>query len=447
MIRLLYHEASSIKRHERGSKLSEGAILIITIWLFFMTFFSLFPVISLAECTFELTPRISLSQVYDDNIYLDNTNEESDNLTTVSPGINMTISSLDRTLSLDYAPTLVFYHKEEKNDTVRHSGTLGLAQKLTEHLGFDLTDTYLKSEQPLEENEEVEGARNTRNTYQRNTGSASLRYQFGPEDTITFGYRHNLLDNEDPELVDGTIQNPFSSIAYWFNIGNGLELDYGFSKADFTRDDDAEGGDDYTGHATGIRYIHRFTPHSRGSIGYDFTNRSFEGFTEDYEVHEGTVGLEHVFSPDLSLSIGGGYFIQQNEISNDVTGYSYDASLAKRFERGSFTIGGQGGWDEAYLEAERRGFTKYWSANTRLEYRLMERLNSYAGGSFRQDTDSENREWETWRGNCGLRLGFLRWFSLSLDYSYAERDDDIDTGDYRVNKVMLLLTATKPYRW
>ena len=54
--------------------------------------------------------------------------------------------------------------------------------------------------------------------------------------------------------------------------------------------------------------------------------------------------------------------------------------------------------------------------------------------------------WETLRGNGGLRLAFLRWFSSTLDYSYADRDDEIDTEDDKVNRVMLTLTAAKPKR-
>jgi hypothetical protein len=401
----------------------------------------------LAEYNFELTPRISVSEVYDDNIYLDDTNEKSDYLTTISPGLNLAISSLNRTLSIDYAPTWVWYDKYDENNTVRQAGDLAFRQSMAEHLTFDLTNRYIRSEEPLETDEEVESVRTTRNTYQRNRGSASLGYQFGPEDNLRFGYGHNLLKNEDVTLDDGTIQNPFCNIGYWLNIKNGLEFNYEFTEAIFWRDDDSRPGDDFEGHATGLRYIHRFTPHTRGSIGYDFTNRNFERLTEDYKIHEETLGFEHAFSPRLSLSLQGGVFTQVNERSDDETGYSYDALLAKRFERGSFTIGGRGGWDETYLEAERRGFIEYWSARSRFEYRLMERLNGYAGGSFRRDRDSENREWETWRGNCGLRLEFLRWFSLSLDYSYAERDDDVDTEDFIVNRVMLLLTASKLYRW
>jgi len=416
------------------------------IWFFFVTFFCLFPMRSLAEYSLELIPRFSVSQGYDDNIYLDDTNERSDNLTAVSPGINMTISSSNKALSVDYAPTWVWYAKYDENDTVRHAGTVTFWQNIAERVRFDLANTYIRSEEPLETAEEVESARRTRNTYQRNMGSASLEYQFGPEDTIAFGYRHNLLENEDPTLDDGTIQDSFATAAYWFDVKNGVELNYEFTRADFWRDDAFIAGDDYRGHAIGIRYIHRFIPQTTGFTSYNFTNRKFEGLTEDYKVHEGSIGFEHAFSPDLSLSAGGGYFILQNEISDDETGYTYDASLVKRFERGSFTIGGQGGWDEAYLEAERRGLTTYWSANSSLEYRFMERLNGYAGSSIRRDRDRENREWETWRGSCGLTLEFARWFSLSLDYSHIDRNDDIDTEDYRVNRLMLILSASKLYK-
>ena len=412
----------------------------------FSTLF-LFPMICAAGYRFELTPRISLGQVYDDNINLEATNEKSDNLTTISPGINMMLSSINRSLSLDYSPTWVYYDEYDENDTVRHAGTLAFWQNLAEHLRFNLTDTYIKSEEPLEETEEVESVRTTRNTYERNIGSASFVYQFGPEDTLTFGYRHNLLENEDVTLDDGRIQTPFGNITYWFDIKNGLKVDYELTDASFSRDDGTIAYDDYVGHGAGIRYIYRFTQTTNASIGYNITTRDFDGLTEDYDIHEGSIGFEHALSSDMSLSLEGGYFTQKNERSDDEAGYSYNASLAKRLQRGSFSIGARGGWDEAYLEAERRGFTRYWSADSRIEYRFTQALNGYAGGSYRRDEDSFDREWKTSRANCGLRLMFMRWFSLSLSYLYAQRDDDIDVEDYTDNRVMLTLTASKLYRW
>jgi len=422
------------------------AIMKVKIWVFLVIMLFLFPILSSADYRFELIPRISVSEAYNDNIDLDYTNEKSDYLTTVSPGIDLTISSANTFLSLDYAPTWVWYKEYDQNDTVRHAGTLAFWQNLAQHLRFDLTDTYIQSEQPLEIDEEIQSARYTRYTYKRNIGSASLSYQFGPEDTLAVGYGNRLVLNEDPNLDDGTIQNPFCTITYWINVRNGFEFNYEYTKAIFWRDVGLPLQDDFQGHAPGLTYMHRFSRHTRASFGYVFTSRNFQGDTEDYDVHQAFVGVAHEFSPDVSLTLGVGPFILINEISDDETGYSYDAALVTRFQRGSFTIGGRGGWDEGYLESDARGFTRYWSAQTRLEYRLLERLSFYAGGYVRRNRDSFNREWVNFRGSSGLTLAFLRWFSLGLDYSHAQRDDDIYTEEFKVNRVMLTFTATKRQR-
>jgi hypothetical protein len=406
----------------------------------------LLPAGGFADCRVEMIPRISLTEVYDDNINLDSTNEESDYITTLSPGIDLRILSAKTSLTLDYAPTWVWYDENDQYDTTRHTGLLDFRQTISEHLTFNLSDTYIKSEEPLEEDEEVESARTTRNTYQRNRGTAGLRYQFGPEDNAGLRYSHNLLLNEDPTLDDGAIQNLFGDMSYWFTIQSGVQLNYGFTKAIFWQDDGELSDDDYDGNEAGITYIQRFSRQTRASAGYNFTNRNFEGTTEDYKVHEVGIDLGHEPSSDLSLNLRIGHFWQQNELSENETGYTYDALLEKRFNRGRFSIGGTGGWDEAYLEAERRGFTRFWSANTSIEYRLLERLTCYTRASFRHDRDATDRAWETVRGNAGLRVSFLRWFSAALDYSYADRDNDVDTEDYKVNRVMLTLTATKPER-
>jgi hypothetical protein len=348
----------------RGGKIE----LIGKTWIFFLLSHFLFPMISLADYSFKFNPRISVSQVYDDNINLDHTNEKSDHMTTVSAGINMMVSSFNNSLIFNYAPTLVWYHENDENNTVRQAYTLNFWQNMAENVRFDLANTYFLSEEPLEPDEEVGSARVTRQKYQRNSGSVSLRYQFGPEDSLNFGYRHNLLENEDPTLDDGIIQNPFAMITYWPDIKNGLELDYIFTNANFWRDDGTEPGDDYTGHGAGIRYLYRFTPHASGSLRYHFTKRDFDGLTEDYNIHEGSINFEQDFSSELSLSLGGSLFTLVQEQSNDETDYTYNISLTKRLQRGGFTIGGRGGWREAYLEAERRGLILFWSSDLRLQY-------------------------------------------------------------------------------
>jgi putative beta-barrel porin BBP2 len=420
-------------------KAKTGCFLLILLFSFSPTAF--------AKYHFDFTPSISVSEVYDDNIYLSSTNERSDYITTVTPGFNLNILSENNHLELSYAPGFVWYGKEDQNDTIRHSGSLAFGQDLTQHLKFELTDTYIKSEDPLEDTEDIEGIRNTRNTYQRNTARISLRYLFGPENSLTVDYRHSLLENEDKTLDDGRTQVPSAKMIYWLNVKNGLELNYGYTKADFWRDDNSIAGDDYDGNSAGIRYIHRFSPHTKGSIGYDFETRDFDGLSEDYDVHTGSIGFDHEFSPDLSLSVGGGYFIQKNDWSDNEDGYTYNVSLMKQFERGSISIGGDGGWDENYLDAEQRGFTRYWRVNANFDYEILEALRGYAGSSYRAEKDPGSDKRKTLRGNCGIKWTFLRWFSLSLDYSYADSNDDNDIDDYTDNRVMLILNASKLYRW
>jgi len=409
--------------------------------------FFLFPILGFAEYQLELTPRISISETYDDNIYLDNANEKADYITAISPGINLALSSRTNTLSIDYAPSFAWYGEYDENNTVRQNASLGYQQSVAEHLRFEFTNSYNRSEEPLETIEEQELVRTTRYIYERNRANADLRYQFGRENVLALGYGNNLLINEDPSLDDRVIQTPRGSISYWMTKRNGLNFNYRFTKAVFWREDGPQREDDYDGHGAGLSYIRRFNRKTSGSIGYDYTTRDFEGLTENYTIHEEKLGFDHAFSPSVSLSLSGGYFTQLIEERDNETGYSYDASLAKRFERGNFSIGGRGGWDEAYLEAEARGFIRFWSANSNFSYQLTKNLNSYIRGTYRQEKDQQDQERRIWRGNCGLSLKFLRWYSLSLDYTYRTLDDDDDRSDYIDNRIMLTLTTAKPWRW
>jgi hypothetical protein len=416
------------------------------IFVFFLPFF-LSPATGIAQYRKEFTPRISVGQEFDDNIYLDNTDEKSDYITTASPGFNLKISSLKNFLTLDYSPTWVWYNDYDENDTVRHTGSLHFSEDITQHLRFSLSDTYTQSEQPIETAEHIEGIRNTRNTYKRNNGSASIDYQFGSKNNISIGYAHSLLENEDITLNDGKIQNPSLAISYWVNVKNSLELTYNFTDAAFSRDDNLDAEDDYTGNATGINYTYFFTPHKWGSMRYRFTNRNFDGLTEDYSVHEGSLGFGYEVSNDLSLTVEGGIFNQVNTESDDEIGYNYTVSLINNFRRGSFRLAGSGGWDEYYLEAERRGFVRFWSADTRIEYLLMKYLSVHAGAAYRHNKFKDERRWRILRGSFGFNLDFLRWFSLSLDYKYVQQDDDVDLEDFKDNRIMLSLTAKRLLRW
>jgi uncharacterized protein (PEP-CTERM system associated) len=197
---------------------------------------------AMCEYRIELIPTLVIGQEYDDNIDLESENEKSDYITTVSPQIQLNINSGTNGLNLGYSPTWVWYHEYTENDTVRHNANLHFWQELAEHLRFDFNETYMRSEEPSEEvfvtGREPQRVRHTRDyTYERNRTSASLDYQFGPENHLIIGYSHELVENEDPSLDDTTEYGPYGMLYYWFNIRNGIELGYRFTRDEFEREE------------------------------------------------------------------------------------------------------------------------------------------------------------------------------------------------------------------
>jgi hypothetical protein len=415
-----------------------------------MIFLLLTTLPAFAQFHYELTPGISVFETYDDNIDFTPTNEISDYITGLTPSLNFDVLTERTDLRFYYAPTFVFYKDNKQNNTTRHLATLTWGQELSRYLRFNLTDTYYQSEEPIEHSDTVVGIRNTRQTYQRNLGEASVSFLFGPENRISLGYGVNHLINEDPSIDDGRIQTPNATLAYWFNVKDGVEFNYEYIKADFWQDEGLA-RDDFTGHGGGARYIHRFNPQTSVSVRYDITTRDFDLLPADFDVHQGLAGFAHAFSPNVSLSLVGGYFmVDFKQFDDEETGPAYDVLLTTRFERGTFTIGGTGGWwfYGDTIDPENRGITKYYRADTRIEYQLAERFGIYAGGFYRLDRDvTTKREWDIWRGDAGLSWSFFQYFVLSLDYRYALRDDDVDTADYKNNRIMLNITASKLYRW
>ena len=148
----------------------------------------------------------------------------------------------------------------------------------------------------------------------------------------------------------------------------------------------------------------------------------------------------------MSWNISGGYFIRRNNLDEDDDGFNANISLTKNFNRGSFSLLGRSGWDEIYLESETRGFTKYQSATSTLNYQVTENLSNNVSFTYRQDKDESSRKSKTIRVGYGWNWAFLRYYSISLNYTCAVREDDMDSRDYLVNRVMFSLRWSKPYR-
>jgi hypothetical protein len=215
-----------------------------------------------------------------------------------------------------------------------------------------LTDTYLVSEDPLQDPQNVQGLRQTRNKYWTNTAGASVNYVFGAENQVNVGYSYYNIENDQATLDDSKVQNPYVNLTYWFDVKNGTELRFGYTDAQFSRDDSRVlVASDYTAYAPGIRYIRRFSPNSKAYVGYNYAAYDYARFPpQDFAVHDGAVGLEHSFSPEYTVAASAGYFIRVNDITDNQDGPTFTAAVTRNFSRGSITAGGNGGWSYENLQ-------------------------------------------------------------------------------------------------
>ena len=146
----------------------------------------LFTGIAVAQTKATFTPRISVSETYDDNIDLEPDNEDSDWITVVSPGFLLEVDSQKTQLDLDYEAGFSFYAQDSSRDTTRHQARISWDQLLAEHLSLNVNNTFSRSEDPITvEDDRITDISDEREVEYRNTGVASLSWQFGTEDTVT----------------------------------------------------------------------------------------------------------------------------------------------------------------------------------------------------------------------------------------------------------------------
>lgn len=402
----------------------------------------------------KITPKISIKGEYDDNIFLLKNNTKGDFITTVSPGIIMSIDSGRNGLELDYTFGWVRYNDFSENNFVRHSGRLKFWQRLSRHLTFNLSDTYLKSndlfDEDLAPDLRPQRIRHTPTPYQRNDLNASLDYRFGPKSHLSIGFRHAFLDEDDSDLNDVTEHSPYARLSYWFNNKDGFELGYKYRRFVYSSAPGlALGNVDLDAHDIDVAYMHRFGRRSTIHAHYGFANRNFKGIPVSYHVHDGSVGFEHSFSRSMSLALDIGFF-SPTGIDID-PGLEYSGRFEKRFKRGRAFVAARSGWDEGFMDVQPRAFTRYWGGDAGVEYEPVQDFQAYAGVQYRKNDYAlqEQEDDDTVGGRCGVRYRFLRWFYADLGYSHRRRISDDPFNAYEDNRVTFTISASKPhpYNW
>jgi len=406
---------------------------------------------------FQWTARVTASEQYDDNINLDKNNKEDDWITAVGPGLTLAILMEKTEVRLDYDVAFVYYARNPDDNTVRHTLTLsGLNNiPISERMTLDLDESFYVSEEPVEVSKQVNSTRRTRDRYYRNTFQGRINYLFGPQNRLFLGFDHDLLINDDPDVEDSKRYGPAAGIIYWLSIRHGLSLDFSYNWGDFEESTDYE---QFRGNAA---YMYRFSPLTQARLTYAYDSLSYDADSlaerinvvggtvvarDDYVVHSGSLGLSHEFSLNLSASLSGGYYYQDNERRDDTEGYLGSGSITQAFQKGSFSLNASGGYRQQYIQAENLGFSEYVLVGASVNYQLTEKLSASLSGSYSRDDYKEaistKRTDERWSGRLNLVYTHFSWLSASISYEYRGLDSTNTAENFTNNLVTFSLVAS-----
>jgi hypothetical protein len=404
---------------------------------------------------FTVLPRLTLSEEFTDNVDLSSEDQTSDFITSISPGVTVGIEGQDRQATLSYDPSIAVYARSSDIAT-RHNARLTATNRFTQHSILDLSNAFTRTDDPFASREisftrTVDGQpppdetrRRGREPYWNNAANVAFRHQLSEDDSFFVSYANTLLRNDDQTVEDSTRHEPSLGLTWWVTPRYGVEAKATYAHADFSQDTDP-----FNQVVLDARFIRKFTQSLDAFIQAEQTIMNFQGETEDYNVYQGTLGVDYNLSETTFFTLSTGLFYQDPVESGGQTGYVVQGDMARRFSRGSVRLSGGTGYRETFGGAENLGFTEFYEGLAAAEYRFTRRLAATGQAGYTHNTyeEEDEREDDILTVEAGLSYLIRPWLSSSLRYTYRDFESTEPGDSYVDNRVTLSLTFVPTRPW
>jgi hypothetical protein len=420
-------------------------------WIFLTLFFIGIPSFAHADINdflLKFNPYITAQGAYSNNILLTKTNKLSDFITTVYPGLGFSDTVPGSYgINLDAVAGYTYYAKNHDFSYFSPAGNLDAWYAMTSNLRFRVRDYVVRSDAAREQIFSADASpnqfflsteRGVHAIYLRNVVEPSVEYRFGRENLLSVLYRNDTYHNQNPLFEDSQENTVNPKLNYWFDIRNGVSLEYYRTFGQFGASPNLV-GDGARG-----RYTYRFNPRLSVFGEYFFLRENFENPGIDYDLHNPSLGIEYKFSPTLTGTLQGGYYWEVPAEGTTTRGPSLVLNLTQRGQRTSYTVLLQGGYIQDYFTAQNLGFAKYYSAYGTINHQLTQRLSVFATGSVERPSFSDGRKDWIWIAQGGASYSLLRWLSISLGGSFTEDYSNISGFGYKEYRVIAEITLGKP---
>ena len=416
----------------------------------------------ISDILLKFYPYITAQEEYSTNILLStNRNKLDDWITTVTPGLQFSHLEAGRVgIDLDVNGGYNYYAKNNGFSYWSASGRLDSWYAVTPSLTFRLRDYLIRSDAARENvynnqyNADGQYIGNTQPgqyllstvsgvqaIYLRNVVEPSMEYRFGKENLFSLLYRNNIYRNENP-LFEDSMENTLNpKLTYWFDINNGVSLDYYLTWNTYQHSPDQL--------VNGVtpRYTYRFNPKTSIFAEFHFEYEDFKSPGVDYYVYNPSLGIEYKFSPTLTGLAQGGYWWNIPKGGSKSEGPFFDLSLTQRAARTLYTLAFQGGYEEDYITAQNLGFTKHYRGYGTINHQFTGRLSGQLTGSMERvwySAEADNRKDWIWDTRVGASYELFQWLTVTLEGSYRGANSNISTGDYTEFSGLFRITVARP---
>lgn len=431
--------------------------IFITMPLFLLSSFGSNPRICIAMKK-TLTVNADIRNQFDDNINLDKDNEESDWITTISPGILFGLESTRCIMNLNYESGFSYYRNDSSRDSIRHRGSASYDKVLSRNLKVAIRDRLVRSEDPImvTEQGQLEGIFRERIVYYRNDGESNISWQLKNRCLLNLGYRNRYLNMKSSEFEDSTAHEGFLQLDTFFLPKFGIRFNPKINRGNFKQpeefDPNREISDDFYQYEGDLVLSYRHQPSKILSARYgllyqDFDRSDLGDKSGNFRVHRSALGIELILSQETELIVEGGYFVQEffNDRRNE--GGILNLRLTRRKETGTLYFEESSGYNQDYFSPENLGSSEFhqafgsanfqWSQNLRVFSSITYRWERF----YRESDEGNNRKDEVWRADAGFSFLLWQWFTLSLNVRHSERaSTDLD-AEFKDNRIMITFSG------
>jgi predicted porin len=383
---------------------------------------------------YTIRPSISVSEQYDDNIYLTHDDRVADYITRILPSVNVHYKTPLWEWTLDDTFSWWYYEKRGKVETFNDGSLTSKVNVIENFLYFDVKDIYTSAIlNPRKPSTEINLATN-RSDSNNLVASPYIKYQFTPSSILTTGYRYTNIWYKDETAISRQMHTVFATGEYKFSpvLSTYVNAEYMADRPEKIEPDNNQA-------AVFARAVYKMNPRTTldGSFGYrwiDFSRGQHDTGRPMYDAsliyrfsEHGQIELKAVSV--FASSPESGIFESRNEQATAKYGETFSVNGSIFHRKDTYL--------ETHLVDEAYGVT------AGVEYRPEPRLTFKAGGRAERDTyrpGDDDRKVYNGLGEIDYQL--QEKMTLILSYNYTRENANISTFEYTDNVVTVQLRKT-----